>query len=130
MRLAVIQKNEAKRKKIPIMGQYFIIFCRLFFSSEALKVETYLKNVCLLSLIRQKGTCVHVFLKTGYEDVYKLIPAEVRCFRLYTVNSLKIKCCNATLSECGLNASFTSHMHLSYRMRSFHFFSSDGSRSQ
>lgn len=55
-------------------------------------------------------------------------------FQLYTVKSLKIKCCNATFkqqrSECALNAPFTSHMYLSYRMRSFPLFSSDRSASQ
>lgn len=40
--------------------------------------------------------------------------------------------CNiqAAQSECGLNASFTSHMYLSYWMKSFHLFSLDGSASQ
>lgn len=77
--------------------------------------------------------CVDVLLQTGYEDIYKLnsvlTTVEVRRSQLYTVNPLKIKMlqCNiqTALSECGLNASFTSTVYFVISDEEFSSFSSD-----
>lgn len=112
MRLAVIQKNEAKiRKTCLIIDPYFILLCRHILFQGATKSW----DVSVLSLIRHEVTwrCLsasrlwrHLQIKQPYFPL--LTTVEVRCFQSYTVISQKIKCCNATAeSECGLNASFT-----------------------
>lgn len=83
MCLAVIQMTEVKRRK----AGYFRP--RVYSVMQTLKLETWFERWLSPEYDKADGD-------VSMSQTMKMKTGEVRCSWLYTVNSLKIKCCNAT----------------------------------